>query len=387
MRCDLFCAVIDNHGDLGVCWRLARQLHHEHGVAVRLWVDDLAAFAFMAPELDPRRDQQWLGGVDIRRWHDHLPADPGDLVVEGFGCRPPAHFLAAMAAKAQPPCWLNLEYLSAEAWVADCHGMTSVHPRTGLVQHFWFPGFVPRTGGLLREADLEHQRQDFQSDASARQAFWHRLGVPDADRHGRRLSLFAYDNPAIAGLLQALADDPTPSLLLVPVSRALAQVSAWAGEALQAGDRRQFGRLQLVVLPFLSHADYDRLLWACDLNLVRGEDSWVRAHWAQRPFLWQIYPQADRAHAAKLEAFLAAVATVAAPSSCWVDALRDWNQLGTGRTDWPGLLDRLPTIAAPLQAWTRQLLAQPDLAAQMMRFCANRVESPPDTDHTGNTPA
>ncbi|WP_157072023.1 elongation factor P maturation arginine rhamnosyltransferase EarP, partial [Cupriavidus sp. HPC(L)] len=38
---DIFCTVIDNFGDIGVCWRLARQLAQEHGHAVRLWVDDL----------------------------------------------------------------------------------------------------------------------------------------------------------------------------------------------------------------------------------------------------------------------------------------------------------------------------------------------------------
>ena len=42
---DIFCTVVDNYGDIGVCWRLARQLAAEHGFAVRLWVDDLASFA------------------------------------------------------------------------------------------------------------------------------------------------------------------------------------------------------------------------------------------------------------------------------------------------------------------------------------------------------
>ncbi len=41
ITCDIFCAVVDNYGDIGVCWRLARQLAHEHGMTVRLWVDDL----------------------------------------------------------------------------------------------------------------------------------------------------------------------------------------------------------------------------------------------------------------------------------------------------------------------------------------------------------
>ena len=40
---DIFCSVVDNFGDIGVCWRLARRLSAGLGQQVRLWVDDLAA--------------------------------------------------------------------------------------------------------------------------------------------------------------------------------------------------------------------------------------------------------------------------------------------------------------------------------------------------------
>src|SRR5947208_6585773 len=38
-RWDLFCRVIDNFGDAGIAWRLARELHDEHGLAVTIWID------------------------------------------------------------------------------------------------------------------------------------------------------------------------------------------------------------------------------------------------------------------------------------------------------------------------------------------------------------
>ena len=41
---DIFCTVIDNYGDIGICWRLARQLRVDDGQRVRLWVDDLTSF-------------------------------------------------------------------------------------------------------------------------------------------------------------------------------------------------------------------------------------------------------------------------------------------------------------------------------------------------------
>ena len=50
---DVFCRVIDNFGDIGVCWRLARQLAGDFALHVRLWVDDFDSFWLLCPELDP----------------------------------------------------------------------------------------------------------------------------------------------------------------------------------------------------------------------------------------------------------------------------------------------------------------------------------------------
>ena len=102
------------------------------------------------------------------------------------------------------------------------------------------------------------------------------------------------------------------------------------------------------------------MLWACDLNLVRGEDSLVRALWAGLPFVWHIYPQDDNAHHDKLEAFLD---WLQAPESLR-RAHRVWN--GTEN-------DELPTLSSNVLAdWTactktslEQLLTQDDLASQL----------------------
>lgn len=375
-QCDLFCRIIDNYGDIGVCWRLARQLATEHGLDVALWVDDLAVFARLAPGLDPKAGEQRLGNITVRRWDEESIANarPGDLVIEGFGCPLPPAFLARIAARQPAPCWLNLEYLSAEDWVADCHGLASPHPATGLVQHFWFPGFMPRTGGLLREAGLLAERDRFQQSTQEQAAFWSRLGLPEAPGHTRRLSLFSYENPAVPGLLDALAQATETTLLAVPEGRVLADVSAWAGRPLQPGQRLQQGPLTLAVLPLLPHEDYDRLLWACDLNLVRGEDSFVRAQWAGRPLLWHIYPQEDAAHLVKLEAFIRTMEQEVAPSPFWANAMRHWNGDSPAVPPWPALLSHLPALAIHARNWCARLARQPDLTTQVMHFCASRLE-------------
>lgn len=162
---DLFCRVVDNYGDIGVCWRLARQLVQEHGHTVRLWVDDLRAFERLCPAVDTAAAAQRVSGVDIRRWSDDAGvaallaedahAAPHDVVVEAFACDIPEPMLQRMADAARQgraPIWINLEYLSAEDWVATHHAMQSPHPRLPLVKHFFFPGMARGTGGVLREA-------------------------------------------------------------------------------------------------------------------------------------------------------------------------------------------------------------------------------------------
>jgi uncharacterized repeat protein (TIGR03837 family) len=346
MLWDIFCKVIDNHGDIGVCWRVAAELA-ARGERIRLWVDDPSALAWMAP--------QGHAGVQVVHWTQAPPqVEPGDVVVEAFGCDPPPAFVAALAAKSaargrQPP-WINLEYLSAEPYVERSHGLPSPvmdGPAKGLTKQFFYPGFTARTGGLLREQDLASRQAAF-DPASWRAA----LGIRAAP--GTRLaSLFCYEPAALPQWLAQLAQGPVPTLLLVTAGRAQRAVaSALAGVP-------PTGRLAVHQLPLLSQRDYDHLLWSCDLNFVRGEDSLVRALWAAKPFIWHIYPQDDGAHQAKLDAFLD---WLQAPSS-----LRQfhgvWNGLGTG-----------PLPPAEMDAWaaTAELartraLQLPELAAGLLR--------------------
>ena len=307
VTCDIFCTVVDNYGDIGVCWRLARQLANEHGVAVSLWVDDLASFRRLCPEVDASLAQQHCRGVEIRHWVALFPeVEPAQLVIEAFACELPQRYVAAMAAQKHKPVWVNLEYLSAEDWVEGCHKLPSPHPSLPLVKYFFFPGFTPKTGGLLLERDLLARRDAFQSDPHAIAAYWKSLGIPAPRADETRVSLFSYENPALPELLRAWGQSTTPISCFVPEGRVLPQVTAFFGQA-QASPSDVFtrGNLEVRVLPFVEQERYDELLWACDINFVRGEDSCVRAQWAGKPFVWHIYPQHDGVHMQKLRAFMA----------------------------------------------------------------------------------
>jgi uncharacterized repeat protein (TIGR03837 family) len=352
MQWDLYCHVVDNHGDIGVCWRLAADLAGR-GERVRLFVDDAAALAWMAPG--------GAAGVDVRGWPGaDVPPPHGDVVVEAFGCELPASVVAAMAGAARPPVWINLEYLSAEDYVERCHRLPSPRshgPGAGLTTWFYYPGYTGATGGLLREPGLAQRQARF--DAAAWLA---RLGVPQGAPQQRIVSVFCYANAALPGLLDAL--DGPPTVLLATPGPATQQLEALLGPELTRGE------LRAIRLPYLSQIDYDHLLWSCDLNLVRGEDSWVRAQWAGRPFLWQAYPQADAFHQHKVHAFLDRM-LAGAPAGA-ADALRAafarWN--GAGAADLR--LPAQPEWQALVIAWRERLLAQLDLTTQLLGFVAEK---------------
>ena len=369
---DLFCRVVDNYGDIGVCWRLARQLASEHGVAVRLWVDDLTSFHRICAAVDTAADVQSLQGVTVRRWHPQMGAPNegvADAVVEAFGCELPTAYLAAMAARPTAPVWINLEYLSAEDWVAGCHGLPSPHPQLPLTKYFFFPGFEAGTGGLLEEAGLEARRAAFAADPAQQADFLAGLGVHPAPG-SCLMSLFCYPAAPVAVLLDALRDDSRPSLMLVPEGVATAALAGWTGRAMVSGEPVSHGNLTLQRVPFLDQPDYDRLLWCCDLNFVRGEDSMVRAQWAQKPFVWHIYPQQEDAHRIKLDAFLARLLDGLAPDAA--DACRAtwhaWSGDGDLRASWPAFRAALPALHAHMPGWCGRLRGQGDLAGNLLVF-------------------
>jgi uncharacterized repeat protein (TIGR03837 family) len=402
IHCDIFCNVIDNYGDIGVCWRLARQLANEHGLAVRLWVDDLASLARLCPEADAAAEQQQCRGVEVRLWCKDFPqVQPADLVIEAFACQLPDSYIAAMAAQAAQPAWINLEYLSAEDWVESHHKLPSPHPNLPLTKYFFFPGFTAQTGGLILERDLLARRDAFQDDAAQQRAFWQSVGVEMPAAGTLKVSLFGYENAMLDSLFDAWSAGAQPVLCLVPEGRILHQVGQYFGDAApRAGKGYKRGNLQVSVLPFVEQERYDLLLWACDVNFVRGEDSFVRAQWAGRPFVWHIYPQQDGVHLKKLQAFLILHnRNLGRPASQAVEGLwQEWNRGEAGRATpestiqaWSSFVAARGELSRHAQLWVRQLAAN-DLALNLLDFCqeigrmrALKIEGSKHENSTGSS--
>ncbi|WP_300319274.1 elongation factor P maturation arginine rhamnosyltransferase EarP [Accumulibacter sp.] len=373
---DVFCRIIDNFGDIGVCWRLARQLASEHHLRVRLWVDELATFRLLCPQVDPTRAVQELQGIEVRLWEKRLPAvTPAAVVVETFACRIPEPFVERMAKRSPRPVWINLDYLSAEAWVPTCHTLPSPQPQLPLEKFFFFPGFTADTGGLLRERDLLERRRQFVDNAGMHDAFWRRTGFTRPPVGHLLVSLFAYDNAVIGDLLAIWADAGVPLCCLAPLSQTLPAIRRFAGRALEAGDTFRRGTLEVRVLPFLRQEHYDQLLWLCDVNFIRGEDSFVRAQWAARPLVWHIYPQQEGVHIGKLDAFLA-IYCADLPAASALALRQFWHAWNVGRIEtsvWQALAANLPTLREHAIRWQDGLAQQDDLSRRLVNFAGSKL--------------
>ncbi len=360
LRWDIFCRVVDNLGDVGVCWRLAADLA-DRGHRVRLVIDDATALRWMAP--------QGHAGVQVLPWpQDKVDcsawASQVDVAIEAFACDPPARYAQALAPRtapgvgtAPPALWINLEYLSAEPYVERSHGLPS-RPLGGALKWFYFPGFNTRTGGLIRAQDLLENQQAFDRDSWLLQQH---LSLQPGER---LVSLFCYHTTTLPDLLQTLAGTPCLVLLAGPQAQSL----------LAAGTPPLPSGMRVQAMPWLSQPGFDRMLWACDVNVVRGEDSLVRALWAGKPFIWQAYPQHDGAHHAKVQALLTQMQADADLRALWAA----WNGMAV-----PAQPARLPAWAAwtaQTLRWRDSLLTQPSLCDQLQAFVHTRLQAGASTD-------
>jgi len=388
---DILCKVVDNFGDIGVVYRLARCLaEREDPPRLRLVVDNLAAFAAMDGAVDPAAAVQDVHGWELFSWAaGDTRGEAGEAVRSAFRARRPRLVLECFACgrpdwledilfgpEAEPSLIVDVEHLTAEPYAADLHRMPSLTRSSLARKALFLPGFSPGTGGLLMDrafaAALERAREE-----DGRRALRRRLlGLlgsagtgPGAAEEGFWVCVFSYerDYSRIVADLEAFGGD-RPILALVAAGKSQACFRrAW--EARGSPFPASF-------LPFLPQEDWDAALAASDFSIVRGEDSWSRAALAGRPFLWQAYPQEGAHQLIKVEAFLALLkpffgAEDFAPLAA---AYRAFNERGKDSPDERGLESIGPILASRgsleggFRDFSRSLSAPGDLAANLMTF-------------------
>ena len=356
MRWDIFCQIVDNYGDAGVCWRLARSLSSLHGQDVRIFCNDLPTLNLLASGVDPTvRDRIELLPWEASCSNARHPVNSPDVVIEAFGCELPERYLTGLYIAPKKPIIINLEYLSAEPWITEFHGKASPQSH-GIPKYFFFPGFQDEVGGLLLDPIPPKGNESAKDIPLVLHEAW-----SDLRRDAKRISIFCYPGAPLKKWLEDLGKLKQKfDIVLTHGMAELLNLTSGTPISLPSN-------IKLISIPFISQDEYDWVLSQCDFNVVRGEDSFIRAQLAGKPFIWHIYPQDDRAHEIKLAAFLdlyldtasqslrlasIAAMTWAMPSE-WIGSLEAWN--------------------IHSQAWRAQLLekqADGGLPAGLIRFVA-----------------
>lgn len=371
---DIFCKVIDNYGDIGVSWRLATQLAKEYRVSIRLWIDQPKILAHICSHYLPHHPNQTIAiknsnsTIKVCVWPDNNQKidQVADFVIAMFGCTLPITYLDAM--RSNPPIrWYNLEYLSAETWVDNYHGMDSIKPNIPLTQRFFIPGFSEKSGGLLREKDLLARRDNWQAHPQNSQALFKKLDLPTESTPMLYASVFCYHTPALMSLLQTWVHHKTPITAFVPLASAK-NIEALLDQPIKASLFLRKGSLTLKILPFIDQEDFTHLLWSCDLNIVRGEDSFVSALWAAKPFIWHIYPQRDAAHLVKLNAFLERYSADfdKKTANIWQSMQRNFNYHRLVGKLWPIFWSYQKTYCQHAKKWSYAQQKLDDLATKLI---------------------
>ncbi|MBU6189766.1 MAG: elongation factor P maturation arginine rhamnosyltransferase EarP [Betaproteobacteria bacterium] len=392
IRIWILCQVVDNFGDAGVTWRLARALAATGNFEPTLVIDQPATLSAIEPRLTAPAIAVGPGtppiasidGVHIfaRAQIEYTPSDRlPDVIVSAFGCEPPTWLRTRLAGGPRRPLWLQLEYLSAEDWIENCHGLVSIKPADAAREYFLYPGFTERSAGLLREPGLFKRRDAFRATGGPA-ALLARLHASPAPGQ-RVMSLFCYESAPLAAWFSELAAGAAPTLVCVAGGSAQGALQTVLGRPLPIGERARVGQVEWVRLPMLDQDDYDRLLWSCTFNAVRGEDSWLRAHWAGVPFVWQAYPQAHDAHLIKLDAFLEKMRQGSPESDPDLQAIRAlmyaWNGDPTHDTAsaWRAFDARQTAsdrLAARYRSWVASLAGQTSLTERLTQYCLDRLE-------------
>ncbi len=287
---NIFCDVIDNFGDAGVCLRLGRDLCNKKE-KVNLFCNDLEAIKKIIKKED--LDNQ---NLKISLWptkEDNI--DLKDTVIQAFSVRLPDFIYSNI--KKNKALVINLEYLTAEPFADDCHKLPSFSD--GIESFFFFPGFTNKTGGLVIEDSFLKKVKN--KNNLLKNQFEEKTNIKDS-----YITLFSYENSNVNYIvknLSKLAEEQNKSLtIIVFEGKPINNLNNKLNLNLRVGDTYKLDNIFIKVSPMVDQDEYDSLLIKSFINLVRGEDSIVRAMLSGNPFLWNIYPQEENAHIDKINA-------------------------------------------------------------------------------------
>lgn len=383
---DIFCSVIDNFGDAGVCWRFCRELHLAlPDSQIRLFCNDFVTLNRIENQLDISLSEQVLDAITIIHINSLTPQRcasiiPADVVIEAFGCELPEAIMPYV--NQHTSLVINLEYLTAEAWAVGYHKTPSPLPTLKPEKYFYMPGFLPGTGGVLIDSGMLKRSASVR--ASRNEILRSLVIAPFRDQMPLTTSgspvlvgtIFTYETD-FSGLCSALRETTQPFLIMLcgekthhsfleTVFGLPIDVSAFT-----------LGASMVVMVPWLSQTAYEDLLLCADFNIVRGEDSLLRAIQCGVPFLWQAYPQENDRHLEKSDALCNIFGQWLSNQSVRESYIKHVSALNTtnvqtglrgSAVDYLAFLNSLPNLAEGSAGFCEYCISESDLVKKFISF-------------------
>ncbi len=386
----ILCKVVDNFGDIGFVYRLAKNLVQLNPQReIRIAVDNLAAFNKIESRVDPALAEQVLevawaeseskpkiagrlkifdatnAAVCAREW----TKKPARVILECFQCGRPDWLEALLFDGVTRALIINIDYLTAEDYAEEFHRLKS-GTRSPLVRKVNFmPGFTAKTGGLILDAAATDSKP--KNAPATENGFITKTAGP-------QILMFSYPKdfaPIIRAILR------WNKAAQVNLAQGAGKESFLAANENCLQDQKA-GGLFVRELPFLSQEEWDKNLYAQDILFVRGEDSLSRACLSGKPFVWQAYLQDDNYQLVKVRALLARMRPHFAPDD--FSALENFWLLyngaeSSGKPKTAGaameeacyeFLERSDKMKAGFEAFARSLFELGNFAEKLDEFVA-----------------
>lgn len=300
---DIFCEIIDNFGDIGVVYRISKELKKIfQNVRIRMVLNRLEEFKAINKKVKDADFQEIDGLICVTEKYVKENAETfgtADVFIEAFGCNVPEEYIKR--AKENSKLWINLEYLSGEKWIEDFHLCESLIDSKTLKKIFYMPGFSEKSGGVIIDSGfLERKEYGKNNREEVLKKYF-----PNVDIKDKLIgTVFSYEKN-FDNLLEVLKDYKKETLLILMGEKTQKSFSEILQKKLREnfGKIIKYGKITMMYADFLSQEEYEEVISAADFNFTRGEDSFVRGILLEKPFMWHIYLQEEKAHMDKIKAF------------------------------------------------------------------------------------
>lgn len=300
---DIFCEIIDNFGDIGVVYRISKELKKIfQNVRIRIVLNRLEEFKAINKKVKDTDYQEIDGLICVTEKYVKENIETfgvSDVFIEAFGCNVPEEYVKA--AKEDSKLWINLEYLSGEKWIEDFHLCESLIDSKTLKKIFFMPGFSEKSGGVIIDSGfLERMKYGKENRDEVFKKYFKDFDLKDKFIG----TVFSYEKN-FENLLETLKNYKKETVLLLMGEKTQKSFSEILKKNLTEdyGNIVKYGKITMIYSDFFSQEEYEEIISASDFNFTRGEDSFVRGIILGKPFMWHIYLQEEKAHMDKIKAF------------------------------------------------------------------------------------